>query len=46
MMDSASIHSQEPVDQSDHGELQQWIEENPELTEAEKELYREINPSI
>jgi hypothetical protein len=44
-MDSVSPNIQEPVDQSDHGELQQWIDDS-DLTETEKELYREINTTL
>lgn len=33
---------QEPKDNSDQGELQEWIDNNNALTDAEKELYREI----
>lgn len=46
-MDSASTtETSKPVDNSDHGELQQWIDDNPELTDQEKELYRELDASI
>jgi hypothetical protein len=46
-MDSASTTEKAaPVDNSDHGEMQQWIDDNPELTDQEKELYRELNAGI
>ena len=46
-MDSASAPTKtEPVDNSDHGELQQWIDNNDDLTPQEKELYRELDSSI
>lgn len=47
MMDSAST-AEKPttVDNSDHGELLKWVEDNDELTPKEKELYRELDSSI
>ncbi len=46
-MDSGST-AEKPavVDNSDHGELLKWVEDNDELTPQEKELYRELDSSI
>lgn len=45
-MDSASTpETSKPVDNSDNGELQQWIDNNDQLTDMEKELYRELDAS-
>jgi hypothetical protein len=41
-MDSTSERV-EPKDNSGQGEYLQWVDENPQLDDAEKELYREIN---
>lgn len=43
MMDSTFKQEVIPVDNSDHGEMLQWINNNDDLTPAEKELYREID---
>ena len=47
-MDSASTpETSQNVDRSDSGELQQWIEDNDhKLTAAEKEIYRELDPTL
>jgi len=45
-MDSASITPSPTVDNSDAGELQQWIEENDSLTPVEKELFSELDPNL
>lgn len=37
--------SQAPKDNSDRGEMLDWIDTNPAFTDEEKELYREI-PNI
>ena len=47
-MDSASANlTSPPMDNSDAGELQQWIEDNDsKLTPVEKELFSELDPNL
>jgi hypothetical protein len=42
-MNSVSVSNAEPVDNSDHGEMLSWVENNEELTAREQELYRGFN---
>lgn len=46
MMDSTSNATSTPIDHSDHGELQQWITDNDDLSPEDKERYRELNANI
>lgn len=46
MMDSSSKEPVQVMDNSDHGELMQWIDDNDMLTDEEKELYRAIDPTV
>jgi hypothetical protein len=40
-MNSVLTSNQEAVDNSDHAEMQRWIDDNDELTEQERSLLRE-----
>lgn len=42
-MDSSSNQPVIPKDNSDQGEYLQWVDENPELSDTEKEIYREVH---